>query len=256
MGSPLYYVILGALLAVLVITLIYLIRKRKREEEQIKAYQEKMDKLRAERQAEEVKKQPNWRFWSEENQYTNYNEAEQQSKKWRYGKTYVDDDGYIPKYAAGDDMDRLNREKEYPSNDIPYLPIILAAIGLISVIAFVSTGKNDLVVKQPNMSQQITHPETTEKLSVELLSAEENPDRTKVYVTVRYKNESMNTCYDIVTTLTLTYGDIIADSVKHTAAALPGGMDSEEIITLSIPEEYRNAAYYVNANTKYKWKIT
>jgi len=245
--SPVYYIVLITLLVILIVILVLLIRKRKREEENMRIYMERMEKLRAERKAEEEKKKTH---------YTTYNEAEQQPKKWRHGKTYTDDDEYIPKYAAGDDMDRLNREKEYPSNDIPYLPIILAAIGLISVIAFVSTGKNDLVVKQPNMSQQITHPETTEKLSVELLSAEENPDRTKVYVTVRYKNESMNTCYDIVTTLTLTYGDIIADSVKHTAAALPGGMDSEEIITLSIPEEYRNAAYYVNANTKYKWKIT
>lgn len=259
MGTPIYYVVLGALLAVLIITLIFLIRKRKHEEEQIRAYQEKMDKLRAERQAEEAKKQPNWRFWSEENQYSTYNEAEQKSKKWRHGKTYMDDDGYIPKYAAGDDMDSLRRNQNTNNKPNSYLTVFLIALSVISIIGtIISYIPSNLIPTnlQTNISQIFTKPTNTDKLNMQIVSTEPNQERTKVYVTLHYKNESINTCYNIVTTITLTYDDVTADTVEHTITTIPGGTETEEIITLNIPEEYKNAAYYVNAKTKYKWKIT
>lgn len=248
MGTPVYYVILGALLAVLVITLAYLIRKRKHEEEQIRAYQEKMDKLRAKRKAEEEKKQPNWRFWTEENQYTTYNEAEQHSTKWRHGRTYVDDDRHTPKYAAGDDMDRLNRNQG--TSDSSNTPFVIALIAVICATAIFATSTSGGTT--PTTAQQ----NNAEKLAFEIVSAEPNQDRTKLYVTLHYKNQSINTCYNIITTVNMDVDGTTVNTKQHTIASLPGGTETEEIVTLTIPGEYQFDAYYVSAKFKCKWKAT
>lgn len=125
MSSPVYYAILIALLAILVVVLVLLIRKRKRDNEAIRAYQEYMDKLRAQRKAEEEKKKT---------YYSTYNEREQQATKWRHGRTYIDDDRDIPKYAAGDDMDRLNRPSRNYNGDVVYLTIVVAILICIKIL--------------------------------------------------------------------------------------------------------------------------
>lgn len=247
MSNPVYYAILIALLTILVVVLVLLIRKRKQDEEAMRTYQEYLDKLRAERQAEEAKKQPNWRFWNEENQYSTYNEAERQSTKWRHGKIYVDDD-YIPKYAAGDDMDRLNRNQN--TDKTSNTPFIIATIAVICATAIFATSdakKTISTTDQPNNS---------EKLAFEIVSAEPNQDRTKLYVTLHYKNESINTCYNIVTTVNMDVDGTTINEERHTIASLPGGMETEEIVTLAIPTEYQYHAYYVTAKFKCKWKTT
>ena len=125
MKSPVYYAVLITLLIVLVIILVLLIRKRKREEKLIRDYQEKMDKLRAERRAEEERKKTH---------YSTYNEEEQQVTKWRHGRKYIDDDRHIPKYAAGDDMDKLQRPKPDMKGDLIYIAALMAIIGCITVL--------------------------------------------------------------------------------------------------------------------------
>ena len=125
MRSPVYYAVLISLLIVLAIILVLLIRKRKHEDELIRAYQEKMDKLRAERKAEEAKKKTH---------YSTYNEKEQKVTKWRHGRQYIDDDRHIPKYAAGDDMDRLQRPEPDMKGDLIYIAALLAVIGCIAVV--------------------------------------------------------------------------------------------------------------------------
>ena len=125
MRSPVYYAILIALLIALVVILVLLIRKRKREDELIRAYQEKMDRLRAERKAEEEKKKTH---------YSTYNEKEQKVTKWRNGRQYIDDDRHIPKYAAGDDMDRLQRPEPDIKGDLIYIAALMAVISCIAVV--------------------------------------------------------------------------------------------------------------------------
>lgn len=126
MKGPLYYAILLALLGALVAVLVLLIRKRKREDELIRAYQEKMDKLRAERQAEEEKKKTH---------YSTYNEVEPKVIKWRHGREYIDDDRpYIPRYAAGDEMDRLKRPTRDYFGDSAYVAIIIIILACIRML--------------------------------------------------------------------------------------------------------------------------
>lgn len=125
MKSPVYYAILITLLVALVVILVLLIRKRKREEELIRTYQKKMDKLRAERKAEEEKKKTH---------YSTYNEKEQKVTKWRHGRQYLDDDRHIPKYAAGDDMDRLQRPEPDTKGDLIYIAALMVVIGCIAIL--------------------------------------------------------------------------------------------------------------------------
>lgn len=126
MGTPAYYIALGILLVTLVIVLVLLIRKRKREDELIRAYQERMDRLRAERKAEEEKKKTH---------YSTYNEKEQKVTKWRHGRQYIDDERNIPKYAAGDDMDRLNRPNRNYYGDAAYISIVIALLICIKLLS-------------------------------------------------------------------------------------------------------------------------
>ena len=127
MKSPLYYAVLIALLIVLIVILFLLIRKRKREEKAIQEYQERMDKLRAERKAEAEKKQTH---------YTTYNETEHQSIKWRHGRTYIDETRHMPKFAAGDDMDKLHRPEPDRKGDLLYIAGLLVVLFCIAYIYF------------------------------------------------------------------------------------------------------------------------
>lgn len=234
MRGPVYYAILFALLGALVVVLVLLIRKRRRDDAVIRAYQEKMDKLRAERQAEEERKQPNWRFYEEPRE-----------------------EQHIPKYAAGDDMDRLNRNRSYQRES--YGPLALAGLGLLCATVFFlhsTSGTPTPTVTQPSTEKVFNGPQTTDKLSMEILSTETNQSRTKVYVTLGYENLSTVSCYNIVTTVTLLYDGTAVDTVEHTLSTVPGGTTTEEIVTLTIPTEHQNDAYRVNAHVQYKWKIT
>ena len=236
MGTPAYYIALGILLVALVVVLVLLIRKRKRDNEAIKAYQKRMDKLRAERKAEEEKKKTH---------YTTYNEKERPVTKWRHGRTYVDDNRHIPKYAAGDDMDRLKREQK--TENTSYTPFILSAVALICAAAIFATSQTK--IKSPTIANP------SEKLNVEIVSADPNQEYTKLYVTLHYENESINTCYNIVTTINLTVNDMIVNTEEHTIATMPGGTKTEEVVTIDIPTEYQNHASRVEIKTKYKWKV-
>ena len=125
MKSPVYYIVLITLLVILIVILVLLIRKRKREEENMRIYMERMEKLRAERKAEEEKKKTH---------YTTYNETEQRATKWRHGRTYIDDDREIPKYAAGDDMDRLRRPTRNYNGDILYVAAVVVILVCIKIL--------------------------------------------------------------------------------------------------------------------------
>ena len=126
MSSPVYYAVLIALLATLMVVLVLLIRKHRRENENMKRYMEQMEKLRAERRAEEEKKKTH---------YSTYNEAEQPVTKWRHGRTYIDDDRDIPKYAAGDDMDRLKRPVRNYNGDAMYVAVVVIILACIRIMA-------------------------------------------------------------------------------------------------------------------------
>lgn len=104
MRNPEYYALMGTLLTVLIIILINLIRERKRDEENIRRYMESMEQLRAERKAEQEKKRPR-------------NKAQD-----------------APKYAAGDDMDRLNRTKRNNDSSAIYLSIVIAILICIKIL--------------------------------------------------------------------------------------------------------------------------
>lgn len=113
MTGPVYYIVLTALLGALVVALALLIRKRKREDEVIRTYQEKMDKLRAERKPK----------------------PEPEPVKWRHGREYIDDDRpYIPRYAAGDEMDRLKRPTRDYFGDSAYVAVIIILLVCIRML--------------------------------------------------------------------------------------------------------------------------
>lgn len=87
---------------------------------------ERMEKLRAERRAEEEKKKTH---------YSTYNEAEQPVTKWRHERTYIDDNREIPKYAAGDDMDKLKHPSRKYNSDTIYVTLVVIILVCIRILS-------------------------------------------------------------------------------------------------------------------------
>lgn len=238
MTGPVYYLILIALVSALVTVLVLLIRKRRRNEEIIRAYQEQMDKLRAERRAEEERKKTH---------YSTYNEAEQQATKWRHGRTYIDEETNIPKYAAGDDMDRLRREYQQES----YGPIIMAGLALMCALGIFLYSSS----RAPATPGKVFNgPQNSDKLAMQIVSTETNQTGTKAYVTLHYENLTAVLCYEIETTVDLICDGRVVDTVELTIPSIPGTAQTEEIVTLDIPEAYQGTNYKVQAKVNYKHK--
>lgn len=123
---------------------------------------------------------------------------------------------HIPKYAAGDDMDQINRKAYalWSEKKPPLIPIPLAIFVVFLLVFIAPLSKRDKTATQPSLSPapsqpsaSVTAPEPiiipAGKLQAELNSAEFNSNGSKIFVTYTYSNESNTSFYSIVTTIEL-----------------------------------------------------
>jgi len=163
---------------------------------------------------------------------------------------------HIPKYAAGDDMDRINRnayalwsEKTFSFKE---LPIIFVGI-LVLIGVFMSELHQAKPVTpptapsaptrpspvQPTIPATVPAPTETEKLQAEINSADFSTDYSKVYVTYTYSNNTNSSFYSIVTTINLEdeNGTVLQSKIADTIDVI-NAKDSKEItVSLTIEPE-------------------
>lgn len=175
---------------------------------------------------------------------------------------------HIPKYAAGDDMDQINR-KAYAlwSEKKPSLIPIPLAIFVVFVLVFIAplSKRDNPTTPQPNLSPAPAQPSTsttapesitipTGKLQVELNSAEFNNDYSKIFVTYTYSNESNTRFYSIVTTIDLEDEDnvVIQSKIADTIDSVKPTEVKEITIPITIEPENIGKVRRVEIHTNYQ----
>lgn len=175
---------------------------------------------------------------------------------------------HIPKYAAGDEMDQINRKAYalWSEKKPPLIPIPLAIVVVFVLIFIAPLSKRDkIATSQPNLSPTPVQPSTsvtasesiiipTGKLQVELNSAEFNSDRSKIFVTYTYSNESNTGFYSIVTTIDLEdESDIVIQSkITDTIDSIKPTEIREITIPITIEPENIGKVRRVEIHTNYQ----
>lgn len=158
---------------------------------------------------------------------------------------------HIPKYAAGDDMDQINKqtyalwsEKKAPLIPIPFVAVILFAVIFIAPLSKHSkteTPQSNLS-SIPTQSPPITEPNPapTGELMSDFISAEYNSDRTKLFATYSYTNKFTINIYSIVATIELKDEDNNTIQTKVADAIESLKPDETKEITTSVTIEPNN----------------
>lgn len=175
---------------------------------------------------------------------------------------------HIPKYAAGDDMDQINRKAYalWSEKKPPLIPIPLAIL-LIFVVIFIAplSNRSKTVTQQPSHSPAPAQPATSVtapesiiipagKLQAELNSAEFNNDGSKIFVTYTYSNESNTSFYSIVTTIELQdENDVVLQSkIADTIDSIRPTETKEITTSVSINPENIGKVRRVEIHTNYQ----
>lgn len=175
---------------------------------------------------------------------------------------------HIPKYAAGDDMDQINRKAYalWSEKKPPLIPIPLVVL-LISAVIFITplSSRSKTVTQQPGLSPAPSQPSTSitapepivipaGKLQAELNSAEFNSDRSKIFITYTYSNESNTSFYSVVTTIDLQdENDVVLQSkIADTIDSIIPTETKEITTSITIDPENIGKIRRVEIHTKYQ----
>lgn len=174
---------------------------------------------------------------------------------------------HIPKYAAGDDMDQINRkayalwsEKKSSAKEIPIIilgTLVLCGILLSEFNKTKTTPQSPLSPAPSQPSASVTAPEPivipAGKLQAELNSAEFNSDGSKIFVTYTYSNESNTSFYSIVTTIELQdENDVILQSkIADTISSIRPTETKEITTSITISPENIGKVRRVELRTNY-----
>lgn len=174
---------------------------------------------------------------------------------------------HIPKYAAGDDMDQINRkayalwsEKKSSAKEIPIIILgilVLCGILLSEFNKTKTTPQSPLSPAPSQPSASVTAPEPivipAGKLQAELNSAEFNSDGSKIFVTYTYSNESNISFYSIVTTIELQdENDVILQSkIADTISSIRPTETKEITTSITINPENIGKVRRVELRTNY-----
>lgn len=175
---------------------------------------------------------------------------------------------HIPKYAAGDDMDQINRkayalwsEKKSSTKEVPIIIIGTLVLCGILLSEFNKTKTTPQSPLSPAPTQPSTSVTTSEpimipdgKLQAELNSAEFNSDRTKIFITYTYSNESNTSFYSVVTTIDLQdENDVVLQSkIADTIDSIIPTETKEITTSITIDPENIGKIRRVEIHTKYQ----
>lgn len=174
---------------------------------------------------------------------------------------------HIPKYAAGDDMDQINRKAYalWSEKKPPLIPIPLAIFIIFLLIFIAPLSKRDKTTPpQPTLSPTPAQPSTsvtapepiiipTGKLQAELNSAEFNSDGSKIFVTYTYLNESNTSFYSIVTTIDLQDEDdvVLQSKIADTIGSIKPTETKEITTSITIDPENIGKVRRIELHTNY-----
>lgn len=175
---------------------------------------------------------------------------------------------HIPKYAAGGDMDQINRKAYalWSEKKPPLIPIPLAIL-LIFVVIFIAplSNRSKTVTQQPSHSPAPAQPSTSVtapesiiipagKLQAELNSAEFNNDYSKIFVTYTYSNESNTSFYSVITTIDLQDENdtVLQSKIADTIDSIEPTETKEITTSITIDPENIGKIRRVEIHTNYQ----
>lgn len=144
-------------------------------------------------------------------------------------------ENHIPKYAAGDEMDRINRSAYYQpqkkrSNFIP--GVILLILAVVTLWACRSRPSTNIQDPGLLLNRTSTSPTENGELKFQLKSADYTSDNSKVYVTCVYTNEAITSFFSIQTTIDLLgENDYILQSTTPDVISPIGPKETKEVTT-------------------------
>ncbi len=150
-------------------------------------------------------------------------------------KTAPSPENHIPKYAAGDEMDRINRNAYYqpPKKRANFIPgLILLILAVVTFWAY--RTKPNIRIQNPNLplNTNSTSPASGGELKFQLKSADYTSDNSKVYVTCVYTNEGLTSVFSVQTTIDLLgENDYKLQSVTPDEIGQIGPKETKEVTT-------------------------
>jgi len=175
------------------------------------------------------------------------------------------DADYIPKYAAGDDMDQINRnayalwsEKKFHYKELPIIFIgILVLIGVFMSDLHQNEPVTPLTPTPPSPVQPtipVTVPAPTGQLQAELNSADFNNDLSKIFVTYTYTNDTNSSFYSIITTIDLEDENnaVIQSKTADTVESVKANESKEITVSVTINPENIGKVKRVTIHTTYQ----
>lgn len=176
---------------------------------------------------------------------------------------------HIPRYAAGDDMDQINRKattihnyNRYTLSEILSISASILILTLVAIAKIFGDGETRSLPHStaPSLPSQPvidnvtpTPPPIAGKLETALISAEFNSDNSKIFVTYSYKNQSNQNFYSINSTIQLVEetGVIVLSQKTDTVEKLTTDEEKEYIIAIEIDPSIAYSISQVKIETTY-----
>jgi len=163
-----------------------------------------------------------------------------------------------PRYAAGDDMDRINRnaytvEIENKRSDAPTI-IIAIIFGLLLVVGpkIIKSFRQQTNASSEPVTASV--PASVGKIELQIVSSDFSSDRSKIFVTYRYINNSTRDIRSLVPTINLldTEGNTIQTMTADTIDEIAQGETREIISSVEIELENSEKISCVTIHTSYE----
>ncbi len=167
-----------------------------------------------------------------------------------------------PRYAAGDDMDRINRNaycvefEDKHSNAPAIIGITIIGLLLLATLPKLS-NESQQQTSTPPKSITAAAPAQLEPagtIDMKLVSADLSDDLSKIFVTYRYTNNSDWDCHSLVPTINLldAESNTIQTTIADTIDQIASGETKEIISAVEIQPGNFEKIKQITINTSYK----
>lgn len=248
-SNPFYYIILSVALIAMAVLLCWMIRRRKHDEKVIREYQQKMDELRRQKEAEQQEQAAQ----QKPKKYRTYREQKEAERRapanpQNYYTTYNEREEYIPKYAAGCDMDRITRPVPSEPKDSILVPIVCIVVMLAALISPYLDKHN--IVKLPGSQPAIEH--LIGNLKAEIQSTEWSDDGKSLIIVTTYTNESAASCRNARTSFELLgENGVVLQTYQGENLGMVTGYETVEQTTIIPLEVNRTQIKQISGKVEY-----
>lgn len=164
-------------------------------------------------------------------------------------------ESHTPKYAAGDEMDRINRSAYIYTGKKKH-PAISILLGILILLAIILYPKSKTTIIQPSPEKQLPTPSMTNSIkthieasptdtqgkepTIEIKSTDYSQDLSKIFITLDIANQNDINFYSLTITLKLkdeNDNDLQSEAMEKIDTLKPG---EEKEITTAIAIEPEN----------------